>query len=247
MASQTLGYILHTRPWRETSLLVDVLSEDYGRIACIAKGAKRAHSNLRGVLEPFSPLSLGFTGKAGIKNLISASWIQAPCPLPPAHSMAGWYLSELCLRSLGEDDPHPAVYAAYGAAMQGLLDADELTDNSKYVQAVLRVFEQRLLNALGLWPDSAFDHENRALGGATYYTLDARESSGWKLATIHNAPWCLTGAQIAALSAGDIGAITQTDKLALRLAMRALLSHALPDKPLSTRTVWLELDSMNTN
>ena len=245
MPSHTLGYVLHTRPWRETSLLVDVLSADYGRIACIAKGAKRAHSNLRGILEPFSPLDIGFTGKAGIKNLITAQWTQAPRPLPPAHSMAGWYLSELCLRSLGEDDPHPAVYTAYGAAIAKLIDADELADNSKYVQSVLRVFEQQLLAALGLWPDCALDNTGIALVATTYYTLDAQGDTGWRIATAHNAPWCLTGAQIAALNSADIGKVAQADKLATRLAMRALLASALPDKPLSTRSVWLELDAMN--
>ena len=247
MASQTLGYVLHTRPWRETSLLVDILSQDYGRIACIAKGAKRAHSPLRGILEPFCPLSLAFTGKQGLKNLIAAQWTQAPCPLAPAHSMAGWYMSELCLRSMAEDDPHPAIFAAYDAAIARLLDAGDLADTSKYVQSVLRVFEQQLLKALGFWPDCQQDGAGLAIQTANYYTLDTLDTagaSGWRMATLNNAPWCLVGAQIAALDAGDVGKIALADTLNVRLAMRALLALALPDKMLSTRSVWLELDAM---
>jgi DNA repair protein RecO (recombination protein O) len=246
--AQTLAYILHTRPWRETSLLVDVLSQDFGRIALIAKGAKRSHSPLRGLLEPFAPVSIQFSGKLGIKNLTHAHWVQALNPLHPAHAMQAWYLSELCLRALGEDDPQPAVFSAYDAAIKALIALPE----SKDTQTILRQFEVQLLIALGLWPDARQDAAGQALQADSLYTLD--EGAGWlfspaKIAS--NGAWTLSGAQIHALASNTSATMTSIgeDKLSLqtvRIALRALLARALHGKVLSTREVWKELDAIAT-
>jgi DNA repair protein RecO (recombination protein O) len=246
--AQTLAYILHTRPWRETSLLVDVLSQDFGRIALIAKGAKRPHSPLRGLLEPFAPVSIQFSGKLGIKNLTHAHWVQALNPIHPAHAMQAWYLSELCLRALGEDDPQPAVFAAYDAAMKALIALPE----SKDTQTILRQFEVQLLIALGLWPDASQDAAGQALQAHMRYTLD--EATGWTLTpdyAANNEVWTLSGAQIHALVSNANTSIANIgeDKLSLqtvRIALRALLARALHGKVLSTREVWKELDAIAT-
>jgi DNA repair protein RecO (recombination protein O) len=238
MAS-TLAYILHTRPWRETSLLVDALSQDFGRIALIAKGSKRPHSPLRGLLEPFTPIALQFTGKLGIKNLTQAHWVQALNPVHAAHAIPAWYLSELCLRTLGEDDPQPAVFTAYDAAMQQLAGLSAEQD----AQAILRQFEYRLLLALGLWPDNRTDAAGRDLHPELYYTVD--EGTGWLETSPSAAPWCLLGAQIMELSQTQPRVTRAADKLSFRLAMRAMLSRALHGKALSTREVWQQLDAIN--
>jgi DNA repair protein RecO (recombination protein O) len=238
MAS-TLAYVLHTRPWRETSLLVDALSQDFGRIALIAKGAKRAHSPLRGLLEPFTPVALQFTGKLGIKNLTQAHWVQALNPVHAAHAIPAWYLSELCLRTLGEDDPQPAVFTAYDAAMQALAALTAEKDS----QAILRQFEYHLLLALGLWPDNRMDAAGRALEHKLYYTVD--EGTGWRVAQPSAADWCLLGAHIIDLTQSNTIATTAADKLSFRLAMRAMLARALHGKVLSTREVWKQLDAIS--
>ncbi len=243
--AQTLAYILHTRPWRETSLLVDALTQDFGRVAFIAKGAKRPHSPLRGLLEPFTPVSIQFTGKLGIKNLTHAHWVQALAVLRPAHSIQAWYLSELCLRVLGEDDPQPALYAAYDNAMRSLIALPPERDT----QSILRYFEVRLLMALGLWPDARADAAGQPLSLDAHYTLD--EGAGWALCQATNAAWALTGAQILSLEnpTQSLANIAE-DKLSLhtvRIALRALLSNALHGKVLSTREVWKELDAIQIN
>lgn len=243
MAS-TLAYVLHTRPWRETSLLVDALSQDFGRIALIAKGAKRAHSPLRGLLEPFTPVALHFTGKLGIKNLTQAHWVQALNPVHPAHAISAWYLSELCLRTLGEDDPQPAVYSALNAAMQALTALGAESDS----QTILRQFEYQLLLALGLWPDNRSDAAGEPLQAALHYTLD--EASGWREVKPDqhpsHAPWRLLGAYILDLSRSELILPSAADKLSFRLAMRAMLARALHGKALSTREVWKQLDALYT-
>ena len=234
MAS-TLAYVLHTRPWRETSLLVDALTQEFGRVCLIAKGAKRPHSALRGFLEPFIPVAVQFSGKSSLKNLTHAQWIQAAVPLPAAHAMSGWYLSELCLRGTVEDDPNPALFAAYDAAIRSLAGAGALDDT----QNVLRQFEHQFLQAQGLWPAAPDD-----LNPSFYYTLN--DSQGWHVATLSNAPWCLSGAHIAQLALGrlDTRPMAAEDKLSLRLAMRAMMARALPDQALNTRAVWLELEQL---
>jgi DNA repair protein RecO (recombination protein O) len=237
--ASTLAYILHTRPWRETSLLVDALSQDFGRIALIAKGAKRPHSPLRGLLEPFTPVALQFTGKLGIKNLTHAHWVQALNPVHPAHAIPAWYLSELCLRTLGEDDPQPAVFKAYDAAMQALLALPSEKDS----QAILRQFEVQLLRALGLWPDSRMDAAGKPLQPTLHYTLD--DATGWREAAQGAADWRLQGATIIDLSQVNPALPLNTDKLSLRVAMRAMLARALDGKVLSTREVWKQLDAIS--
>jgi DNA repair protein RecO (recombination protein O) len=243
--AQTLAYILHTRAWRETSLLVDALTQDFGRVAFIAKGAKRPHSPLRGLLEPFTPVSIQFTGKLGIKNLTHAHWVQSLAVLHPAHSIQAWYLSELCLRSLGEDDPQPALYTAYDNAMRSLIALPPERDT----QTILRHFEVRLLMALGLWPDASADATGQPLSVDPHYTLD--EGAGWALCQPSKAAWSLTGAQIFKLTNASNTNADYTnaaeDKLSLqtvRIALRALLASALHGKVLSTREVWKELDTI---
>ncbi len=237
MAS-TLAYVLHTRAWRETSLLVDALSQDFGRIALIAKGAKRPHSPLRGLLEPFTPVALQFTGKLGIKNLTQAHWVQALNPVHASHAIPAWYLSELCLRTLGEDDPQPAVFAAYDAAMQALVALPADADT----QAILRQFEYQLLLALGLWPDSKTDGIGQALQPAGDYTLD--EAIGWRAVAQGAGDWHLQGQSIIDLAQASPTVIAPADKLSFRQAMRAMLARALHGKVLSTREVWKQLDAL---
>jgi DNA repair protein RecO (recombination protein O) len=243
----TLAYVLHTRPWRETSLLADALSQDFGRITLIVKGAKRPHSPLRGLLEPFTPVRIHFTGKLGIKQMTQAHWVQALNPVHPAHAVPAWYLNELCLHTLGEDDPCPALFSAYHHAIQALA-ALPIEDDA---QTVLRQFEYQLLSALGLWPDARRDATGQPLLASQLYTLD--EAAGWRMASNDALPWALQGAQLLAL-AGLSDAEPphephpihrpHNSKQALRLAMRSMLVRALHGKTLTTRRVWQELDAI---
>jgi DNA repair protein RecO (recombination protein O) len=197
------------------------------------------------LLEPFALVSIQFSGKLGIKNLTHAHWIQALNPLHPAHAMQGWYLSELCLRALGEDDPQPSVFAAYDTAVKALIALPESEDT----QTILRQFEVQLLIALGLWPDDRQDAAGHPLQADAAYTLD--EGNGWTFCPTHDADkhaWSLLGTQIHSL-AGKANAAFAKDKLSLqtvRIALRALLSPALHGKVLSTREVWKELDAIAT-
>ena len=101
------GFVLHSYPYKETSLIVDVFSRDHGRIALVAKGAKRPHSQLRGVLQTFQPLSVGWSGKSEVRTLTAAEWVGGLLPLEKSALLCGFYLNELLVKLLARDDPHP--------------------------------------------------------------------------------------------------------------------------------------------
>jgi DNA repair protein RecO (recombination protein O) len=142
------AYVLHARPWRETSLLLEVLTLEHGRLALVAKGARRPGSQLRSVLLTFQPLVLGWSGAGEVRTLTRADWAGG-VPLPQGRALwCGYYLNELVLRLLAREDPHREVFLAYDTAVRALAAGEALAP-------VLRRFELAFLAALGYgldWP-----------------------------------------------------------------------------------------------
>ena len=136
------GFILHSYPYSETSLLVEAFTREHGRVPLVAKGAKRPQSAWRGVLLAFPPLLLSWSGKGDVKTLTGAEW-QGGLPMLGGGALAcGFYLNELLLKLLAREDAHPGLFDAYRAALDGLAGpADQA--------ACLRRFELRLLSELG--------------------------------------------------------------------------------------------------
>jgi DNA repair protein RecO (recombination protein O) len=135
-------FVLHSYPFRETSLIVEVFSRGYGRLAIVARGARRPRSVLRGVLMNFQPLSLNWFGKGELRTLHSAEWQGGQPYLQGTALMCGFYLNELLLNLLARDDPHEHLFDYYRATLYRL--AHE-TDHA----ATLRCFEKHLLQELG--------------------------------------------------------------------------------------------------
>lgn len=136
------GYVLHSYPYQETSLIIEIFTREFGRVAMVAKGAKRPHSPLRSVLMPFHALTLDWSGRAELKTLRTAEWRGAFRLLAGRALICGFYLNELLLKLLHRDDPHEALYDAYEQTLQALLAQGDHA-------AVLRTFERRLLGELG--------------------------------------------------------------------------------------------------
>jgi DNA repair protein RecO (recombination protein O) len=137
------AYVLHASPWRETSLIVQAFSRDYGRVALVAKGAKRPYSVLRPVLVGFQPLWLSWSGDAEVRTLTRAE--AGPVRLLRARAlMSAWYMNELILRLLPHEDPYPGVFDAYETSLDVLADPDGSPQ-----AAVLRRFEWLLLEQAG--------------------------------------------------------------------------------------------------
>ncbi|HUW00374.1 MAG TPA: DNA repair protein RecO [Gallionella sp.] len=136
------AFVLHSYPFRETSLILDVFSRHHGRLAMVARGARRPKSSLRGVLMNFQPLLLSWFGKGEVRTLHSAEWQGGQPYLQGTALMCGFYLNELLLNLLARDDPHEQLFDYYRATLYRLAnEADHA--------ATLRCFEKHLLQELG--------------------------------------------------------------------------------------------------
>jgi len=136
------AYVLHTYAYRETSLIVEALAEAHGRVALVARGAKRPRSELRGLLQGFQPLLLSWSGHNELKTLHKAEWRGGLPLIGGSALMCGFYLNELLLKLLPREDPHGRLYADYEAALSDLAAGGEQAP-------VLRRFELELLAELG--------------------------------------------------------------------------------------------------
>ena len=230
------GYVLHTYAYKETSLIVEAFTRRHGRVALLARGARRPRSAMRGILLAFHPLRLGWSGSAELANLMQAEWggaLQpASRPLGGRALMCGFYLNELVLRLLPREDPHEALFDSYGEAL-GRLSAGEP------YHAVLRSFEKRLLGELGYAP--VFDHDALSgepiePGGSYAYEPDrgpVRSAHGELI---------VSGRTLLDLAADDYSRTETRDEA--RYLMRALIGQRLHGQTLHTRSVLLELNDL---
>jgi DNA repair protein RecO (recombination protein O) len=157
------AYVLHRYDWSESSLILEVFTRQYGRLALVARGAKKPSSRFRPILLPMQPLHVAFGGDAEIRTLKSAEW-QGGHVMPTGDALlSGYYANELLMRLLARDDPHPALFDTYSATVQLL--ASQSIDT---LQLALRAFELRLLRDIGLLP--MLDAETATLGRLESHT-----------------------------------------------------------------------------
>lgn len=141
------GFILHSRPYSETSLLLDVFSENTGRLTLLARGARSRRSRLRGMLQPFTPLLLRIGGRSNLKTLYAAEAISLALPLTGIDLYCGLYLNELLTRVLGLEIPFQPLFYDYLECLQLLAASNENPE------IALRRFELALLANLGYGSD----------------------------------------------------------------------------------------------
>lgn len=158
------AFVLHSVPWRETSLVVELLTRDHGRIACVAKGAKRPRSGLRAVLLAFQPLQVSFSGRNELRTLTGAEWLGGMASPQGDGLLCAFYLNELIVRLLPRDDPHPVLFEGYAQALVALGLGGQ-------VEATLRRFEWLLLREIGYALDLARDAQARAIDPQCRYAL----------------------------------------------------------------------------
>ncbi|MBE7942595.1 MULTISPECIES: DNA repair protein RecO [Ramlibacter] len=148
------AYVLHRYDWSESSLILEVFTREHGRIALVAKGAKRPSSNFRPVLLPMQPLRVAFGGDAEIRTLKSAEWAGGQMMPTGEALLSGYHLNELLLRLLARDDPHPRLFDAYAEAVRVLGSGQGQAEPSlrDAMEPALRAFELILLREVGVLP-----------------------------------------------------------------------------------------------
>ena len=225
------GFILHSIPYRETSLLVDIFTLNYGRLRCVAKGFRKP--NKKGIaktLFPYTEHHFQWQGRGELKTLIQADPIQAPVFLKQESLFVGLYINELLYKLLHQNDPHPSLYDFYHQLMAQL-------SSSVIEQAVLRRFEILLLEELGygLVLDAEAETGQAVSAEHLYYYIP---DQGLKLIQDQNAnkTHALSGADIIALSQGQL-----EQKSVLRTAKqltRRVIDFYLDGKALNSRELY---------
>ncbi len=142
------AFVLHHYDWSESSLILEVFTRHLGRVALVAKGAKRPTSQLRAVLLPLQPLLLNFGGEGEIRTLKSAEWAGGHVMPTGDALLSGYYLNELLMRLLARDDPHAGLFDLYRQTVRILSSG---LDNT--TAPLLRAFELLLLQDIGFLPD----------------------------------------------------------------------------------------------
>jgi DNA repair protein RecO (recombination protein O) len=225
------AFVLHSHPYKETSLIVDVFSRDHGRVALIAKGAKRPHSKLRGVLQTFQPLSLGWTGKSDVRTLTVAEWIGGLLPLEKSALLCGFYLNELLVKLLAREDPHPTLFAHYIATLNQLAHGES-------APIVLRKFERALLKETGVGGDlTVCTGTGQLVEVDLIYVVDPER--GPRLARPADTSPRVSGKTLLDMEHEDYA--DSTTQMQSKFLMRFLLAHHLGGATLNTRQILIDL------
>ncbi len=225
------AFVLHSYPYKETSLIVDLFTRDHGRIAVVAKGAKRPLSKLRGVLQTFQPLSVSWSGKSELRTLIDAEWVGGMLPIERTALLCGFYLNELLVKLLARDDPHRALFDHYISTLNELA-------HDEPAQIALRKFERALLKETGVAADLKRSTTTRAsVEAALDYVVDPEK--GAREARVSDVWPVVTGKTLLDMEREDYGdPVTQAQSKQL---MRFLLAHHLGGVPLNTRQILIDL------
>ena len=139
---QEPGYVLHHRPFRDTSQILDVLTRDHGRIAVVARGSRGSRSRLAGILRPFMPLRVSWVAKSDLGTLTGAEAAGPPAGLRGDGLLSAYYVNELLLNFMHRDDAQPEVFELYAQVISELQNGDQAV-------AALRSFELKFLGLLG--------------------------------------------------------------------------------------------------
>ncbi|WP_323071911.1 DNA repair protein RecO [Mycetohabitans endofungorum] len=234
------GFVLHTYPYRETSLIIDVFTRTHGRLALVAKGAKRPHSALRGVLQTFQPLALSWTGKSEMRTLTKAEWVGGMRPLAGDALLCGFYVNELLVRFCAREDPHTALFDHY------LLTLTRLAHDEPAVQ-VLRSFERVLLRETGyaMSLDRTITRQNVVAGRSYVFDpergiCDVEMLDGAQTDTLRGP--VIAGQTLLDMERDDYSraqTVAQSKTL-----MRFLLNTYLGGAPLATRQILIDLQNL---
>jgi DNA repair protein RecO (recombination protein O) len=223
------SYVLHSRPFRETSLLLEVLSRSHGRVGLVARGARGARSRWKNLLQPFRPLLLSWNQKGELGTLTSADQVASPPALEGEALFCGLYANELTTRFLQRQDPHVGLFEFY-RTLVSRLSSGELS------QPLLRSFEVELLKSAGFGLQLEYEHgSSREICEDAWYLYVPESGPRRTEFEEKRAKELVSGAALLALKSG---VIEDQHLRELKALMRKLIRYHLGDKPLNSQALF---------
>lgn len=224
------SFILHSRPYRESSVLLEALSREHGRIGLVARGARGARSRWKNILQPFRPLLLSWTQRGDLGSLTGADQVAAPPALSGEPLFCALYANELLVRFLQRSDPHAGLFDEYRQLLAALAAGGPS-------QPVLRLFEYHVLTAAGFGLQLERESPSgQALRAEAWYLYEPETGPVTAQAGPGEAQELVSGAALLALKSGEIG---EEHLRELKTLMRKLIRHHLGDRAIKSQQLFV--------
>ena len=222
-------YLLHSRPYRESSLLLEALSQSAGRVGLVARGARGTRSRWKNVLQPFRPLLLSWNQRGELGTLTGAEQVASPPALTGEPLFCGLYANELLMGFLQRSDPHPGLFDQYSRLVTALAAGSP-------PQPQLRLFEKQLMNAAGF--GLQLEQEcgtGRPVEADAQYEYVPEQGPHRRDSGECGAGVLVSGDALLALQSGRIEARHQRE---LKALMRRLIRYHLGDRELKSQALF---------
>ncbi|MDB4138870.1 DNA repair protein RecO [Methylophilaceae bacterium] len=224
-------YVLHTYPFKETSLIVEIFSKVHGRISIVAKGARRPRSLVRGMLQSFQSLQATWSGQGEMKTLHSIDWCDALLQIEGDALICGFYINELLMRLLPKEDPHEKLFDFYHQTM-------ELLSMKNHLSVTLRRFELKLLQELGYELPLVNDENGEPIKPNRIYNYEV--AYGPSETKNSSEGVSLIGKTLIDMAGDDYK--DPTTEMQSKQLMRYLIGHYIGEKPLNSKKLFLHLE-----
>ena len=228
---QQPAFILHHRPFRDSSQILDIVTRDYGKIALVARGSRGSKSRLAGLLRPFSPLRISWVARSDLGTLTGAEAAGDPLGLHGDAILSAFYVNELLLNFLHRHDPQPEIYGLYAEVIRAL-------GSTSNFSRCLRMFELEFLGLLGYAVNFQYETgSERHLDAQQNY--DYRVEQGPVPVQRSDGAMIFKGATLTSIEAREFdqpAVLRDAGRL-----LRAIIAHHLGGKELKSRKVLLEL------
>ena len=223
------AYLLHRAPYSNSSLLLECFTHSEGRFPAIAKGVQKSgKTKSAGLLQPFQPLILKWSGRGEVKSLTGYEAASKPHNLKGTALYCGFYLNELLLRLIRRQDPHENLFVFYSQTLRKL-------ENEASLEQTLRQFEIRMLDELGYGLQLDIEYESgEAISPSARYTYQIEKGP---VLTNTNDNLSVSGKTLLALH--ENSELLDRELLEARLLLRRILKYYLGDKPLKSRELFL--------
>jgi DNA repair protein RecO (recombination protein O) len=244
------GFLLHSLAYSETSLIVELFTREHGRIAAVAKGAKRKGSALRSVLMPFQPIEISLSGKSELRTLTHAEWLGGMAMPVGDALICGFYMNELIIKLLAKEDPNETIFDAYSRCLSCIAE-DSLSGEK--LDTSLRAFEWQLLREIGYAPDLHVDQagqqfdmhrDYRWVAGKGFYAEGFQVNDQDALGRVQGKTVAALAALLSDSASADAAKVLLSDttvRMQAKRLTRSVLNHALDGQRLNSRQILIDL------